>query len=943
MMHVTTRTRSVARRIVTLFVLCGLLPVTATIVVSYEHVEDALIAQRVAVLRGAASNYATVLFDRLGVAERLAISVDEGLRAGRPVEAKGVERHFRAAVAIGPDGTKVLYGMPSRIPGAFEVAVTGRPPLAGAGKLVVLRDPELKASVWIVVSKDPEGVSTRQMAFELEPRYLWEAHDDLPYLTEVCVLNVAGLPVECDRKPAAAELDRFRYAPPGDRQMDFEWTSGGVTYLSGLRELFLGGRFGADSWLVVASQPEEHALAPVRALTGVVVPIVLLGLLAAALLGLVHVRRTMQPLNELARAARRIAAGDFDTRVTKSRDDEFGMLASTFNTMTARLGRQFNMLLAQSEIDAVILSSADLTRVITIVLRRVAEIVSADRHLLLLADPAAADTYRLYSLDEEGKPRARDVEVSQTESARLLTARRGLCGVRVEPAWSPAFTGIEGVSRYALAFRVGDELGGALVLGYDADRAPASEDVSILLKLGDQVAVALATARRDLELHRRAYYDSLTHLPNRLLGLEELARAVSAAARHQRSLAVLFIDLDGFSHVNDSLGHPAGDAVLVQAAARLRGCVRKSDIVMRLGGDEFAVVLTELRESPDAALVARQAIKALAAPFELPDGRAHISASVGIAVYPGDGDTTEDLVKHADLAMYHAKQQGMGSSAFFEASMNEEVMRRVALERELREAIDGQQLRLYYQPQLDLRSGRVVGGEALIRWIHPVRGLVPPAHFIGFAESSGLIDPIGQWALKAACAQFVAWRAEGLALEYVSVNVSPRQFHASGFSETVAEALQAFGVPASALHLEITESAVLGEQGAARANLAGLNALGTPLELDDFGTGYSSLAYLRDLPVAAVKLDRAFIQSIHQDPSALAVVRAAIDMAHALGKSVVAEGVEHAEQVALLSQVGCDIMQGYHLSAAVPADRFAALVRQRAAAVPVLLRSQKRS
>jgi HAMP domain-containing protein len=262
-------------------------------------------------------------------------------------------------VAIEADGAKVLFGAPSRIPGASEVAVTERPPLVGAGKLVVLRDPDSRASVWLVVIRDPGGDASLQLAFELNPSYLWEAHDDLPYLTEVCVLNVAGLPVECDRKPAAAELDRFRHAPPGDRQTDFAWKSGGVNYLSGLRELFLGGRFGADSWLVVASQPEEHALAPVRALADVVVPIVLLGLLAAALLGLVHVRRTMQPLNELARAAGRIAAGDFDARVTKARDDEFGMLASSFNTMTVRLGRQFNMLLAQSEIDAVILSSAD--------------------------------------------------------------------------------------------------------------------------------------------------------------------------------------------------------------------------------------------------------------------------------------------------------------------------------------------------------------------------------------------------------------------------------------------------------------------------------------------------------------------------------------------------------------------------------------------------------
>ena len=922
-----------------LFMLCGLLPVAATILVSYQQVEDVLIAQRVALLRGAASNYATVLVDRLEAAERLARSFASGSRAGRPVTADVLERYFRAAVAIEPAGSRVLFGAPSQAPTAGDIAAAGRPLVADAGRVIVMRNAQAKPGVWITVSENPAAPLQRQLAFELEPVYLWEAHDALPYLTEACILDAAGRPLDCARQPPTAEFNAFRSDPEGMREGDFAWIAGDVRYLGGVRELFLGGRFGADVWVVIASQPEEHALAPIRELASTVVPAVLLGMLVAVLLGLVHVRRTLQPLNELAHAAGRVAARDFDVRVAAARDDEFGVLARSFNAMSARLGRQFKALLTQSEIDAVILSSADLSRVAGIVLRRIAEMVNADRYFLLLADPSVAGVCDLYSIDEKGALVVQVLGVSRDESDRLRAATRGLRVASGELGPSAVLAGIAGTSRFVLAFMLGDEFGGAFILGYDENRGPDSEEISMLWKLGDRIAVALATARRDHELHRRAYYDSLTNLPNRLLGLEELTRAVAAAARHRRALAVLFVDLDGFAEVNDSLGHPAGDSVLAQSAARLRGCVRKSDFVARLGGDEFAIVLPELREAADAALVARHSIEALSAPFELAQGRAHVSASVGIALYPGDGGTAEELLKHADLAMYHAKQQGSGRAVFFETSMNEEVRRRVELERELREALDKEQLRLYYQPQLDFKSGRIIGAEALMRWIHPVRGLVPPIHFIGFAETSGLIDPIGQWALKAACAQFVAWRAEGLPIEYVSVNVSPRQFQTSGFSETVAEALQALGVPASALHLELTESAVLGDQPAARANLAGLNALGTPLELDDFGTGYSSLAHLRDLPVAAVKLDRAFIKSIHEDASALAVVRAAIVMAHALGKSVVAEGVELTEQVVLLTQMGCDIMQGYHLSAPLPADQFVTLVRQRAAAVPLVLQT----
>lgn len=925
---------SVRRRIVALFVLCGLLPVVAAILVSYDRVEKELLAQRAALLRGAASNFAAVLVDRLSLAERLAHVAAAGSPGAIAGRKDTLRQYFRAAVAVDREGSTVLLGDPQRPPSAAQLAAVDRPLVPGAAKMLALRDTKGRSDVWIAVGGGPPGSDSRTIAFQLDPDFLWTAQDTLPYLTEACVLDAAGRPLDCARPPPALALKAFRATPAGARGDGFSWATGNAEYLSGLRELFLRGRFGSGSWLVIATQPREHALAPVRALAAVVIPVVLLALLLTALLGLVHVRRTLQPLNALAQAAGRVAARDFDVRVAAGRNDEFGVLAQSFNAMSAHLGRQFKALQAQAEIDAVILSSADLERVVAIALHRVTELARADHYFLLLADPAAEAEFRLYAAEGEGRVSARPAEVSHEDSDRLRAAMRGLRVARDDLPPSSALAAIPGATLFALGFSLGTELVGAFILGYDGDRSPDGEEVSLLRRFGDRVAVALATARRDHELHRRAYFDSLTNLPNRSLGMEELTRAVAAAERHGRSLAVLFVDLDDFSAVNDSLGHAAGDTVLRQSAARLRACLRKSDVVARLGGDEFAVVLTELRDAPDAAAVANHAIKALSAPFELAHGSANISASAGIAIFPQDGSTGEELLKHADLALYHAKHSGAGQVAYFDSSMNEEVRRRLEMERELRAALEQDQMQLYYQPQLDLKSGRIVGGEALIRWIHPVRGLVPPTQFIGFAESSGVIEQIGQWALKTACAQFVAWHSEGLPIDYVSVNVSPRQFHTVGLSDVVAEALQAFGVPAHALHLEITESAVLGEQAAVRSNLAALTALGTPLELDDFGIGYSSLAHLKNLPVAAVKLDRAFIMSVHESASAQAVVRAAIDMAHALGKSVVAEGVERPEQLALLVQMGCDVMQGYHLSAPVPAESFAALVRQRAAGLP---------
>jgi EAL domain-containing protein (putative c-di-GMP-specific phosphodiesterase class I) len=303
-----------------------------------------------------------------------------------------------------------------------------------------------------------------------------------------------------------------------------------------------------------------------------------------------------------------------------------------------------------------------------------------------------------------------------------------------------------------------------------------------------------------------------------------------------------------------------------------------------------------------------------------------VSAGIGIAIYPADGSSAEELLRHADLAMYRAKAAGSGQVAFFEASMNAEIRRRVDLERELRIALDKGHFMLHYQPQMDVKSGLIVGCEALIRWIHPQRGLVPPHQFIDFAESSGLIEEIGRWALRAAATQFVSWSAQGVRLGYVSVNVSPRQLRNARFIQTVDAVLQGYLMPAARLRLEITETAIM-DAGAVEANLAALSELGIPLELDDFGSGYSSLAQLQRLPIAGIKLDRGFIRTMETNASTQAVVRAAIDMAHALGKTVVAEGVEHAGQLNLLRAMGCDTVQGHYVSSPVIASKFVELLQ----------------
>jgi diguanylate cyclase (GGDEF)-like protein len=558
-------------------------------------------------------------------------------------------------------------------------------------------------------------------------------------------------------------------------------------------------------------------------------------------------------------------------------------------------------------------------------------VIKARSWWLLLADENAPGSFHVRAVDTGTESlTGRTLRFTGAELFQFQQAPQGYAMGRSGRPIPAALLPVDIESVFVLPILLGGEVGGMIVVGGARDGGPDADEIGLLQDLADRVAVALATAARDRELYRRAHFDPLTQLPNRLLFLEEIGRELARAERTGKSLAVLFIDLDGFSQVNDSLGHAAGDQMLTHVAARLRGCLRKADIVARLGGDEFTVALAELREPSDVAAVAQQLIDALSQSYDIGHGETFITASIGIAMYPTDGTSAQDLLQRADMAMYRAKARGRGRHVFFEDAMNREVQARFTLDRELRRALEEQQFVLFYQPQLDLRTSRIVGAEALIRWQHPARGLVAPGPFIGFAEETGLIERIGEWALRTACHQFMQWQAIGLPLEHVSVNVSPRQFRGRDFVETVAVALRVAGMAPERLRLEITESVLVDDSGAAEATLARLKELGTPLELDDFGTGYSSLAYLQRLPVATIKLDRSFITGIGADDNARAIAHAAITMAHALDKEIVAEGVETDDQLALLRRWGCDAIQGFLLSRPIPAADFAHFVRDTA-------------
>ena len=505
---------------------------------------------------------------------------------------------------------------------------------------------------------------------------------------------------------------------------------------------------------------------------------------------------------------------------------------------------------------------------------------------------------------------------------------------------------IDGASRAA----VGDALGAArqedetasstagstncILVRRDGFEVDVESKTTLIHEHGESVSGAIVAFRdvsadraKSLELSHLAQHDALTDLPNRVLFNDRLEQAISLAERQDKQLAVMFVDLDHFKKINDSLGHDIGDKVLQSVAGRLKGCIRRSDTISRIGGDEFVVLLSQVEHAEDAAISARKALRALTAPHAIDGKSLDINVSIGVSTYPIDGQDAESLLNRADNALYEAKQRGRNNYQFFRHEMHARLADRQSLEADLRCALGRNEFVLHYQPILNLQTGQITGVEALIRWLHPQRGLIYPEKFVPLAEECGLILGIGQWVLLEACKQARVWRDGGLGIVPVSVNVSATEFGAKDFLSGVRAVLIATGVEPENLELELTESVLMHDAEAAVVTLIKLKAMGVQVAIDDFGTGYSSFTYLRRFPSDALKLHHSFVQEIMADPRDAAIVSAMINIGRSLKQRIIAEGVETSAQLEFLRRHGCGEGQGYYFSRPVVAERVANLFK----------------
>jgi len=922
----------VARRIVSFFILSALVPIAATALLSLGQVQNLLIEQGHARLAQTSEGYAESLYDRLLSVEQRTheIAARAGAAAPDDGERLRLRRQFKAiGIVDGADNAVPILGALTAVPHPDE----RQGQQLATGGFVITRAPGSQGdgSVYLITAVDPARARDARVVAEIDPDYLWGDVTSLPAMTGLCVIDDSGAALFCSDDAGAAAVAALAGRSRDSAAGRFSYDYAGETYFADFRELFLKTQFGVRGWTVVATKPEADVFAPITAFKAVFFPVTGLAVLVVALLSVTQVRRTLVPLEKLIDGTRRAGNRDFSTRVDVTADDEFGELATSFNSMAARLGSQFTALLTLADIDQAILSRLDLDRVIETVVLRMRDIVPADFVSIAIVDRNAPAMLRVYARDQQssGGLELERCACAAEDTAVLLAHPDGLWLERAEAGapYLAAVVKLGAASLLVLPIIWQGAVVGSVALGFRGPPALTDEEKATARNLGDRVGVAFATAAKDEQLYYQANYDGLTALPNRLYFKDQLARRFAQAQREPQQFALLFIDLDNFKSINDSLGHAAGDEVLRQTAERLRQCVRETDTVTRLGGDEFTIILAQIRSARDPEAVAEHVLASMAAPFVVAGNEHFLNASIGIALYPADGKSPEDLLRNADTAMYRAKEGGRGRFVYFEERMNVAALARVSLERELRRAIERNEFSLWYQPQLDLRSGRYFHAEALIRWDCPGGEQRLPADFIPLAEETGLIEPIGDWVLREACRQFRAWEAEGIGLSCLAVNVSPRQFRQKGFVKRVGAIMRGAGIGADCLELEITESLLIDANSGVASMLAELRAMGISISIDDFGTGYSSLAYLKRFPVGTVKIDRSFVTELDGDEDSGAIAAAIIAMAHALRKRVVAEGVETERQAAILDRLGCDEIQGYHVSRPLSAPHFAQFLR----------------
>lgn len=764
-------------------------------------------------------------------------------------------------------------------------------------------------------------------AAPVDPEFLWEA-EHLPSDQIICVVTLESELLFCN-----APIER-EILGSGTKYRDwegsgfFEWVVDGRVMTASHWEVFLQTIGMNAAWTVVLSEPEQELLAPLEQFRTTLIIVVLAAMLGALLVSIGHIRRVLKPLQALHEATQEVRAGTLDRQVIVRSGDEFEELADSFNQMTGQLASQFRELETLAEIDQVLLSPEDSHAVIGTVIKHIGEILDAEMVALLALSHGEKRLLITFRSGEErscilsGLPLLESLAREDELSAWVTSDR---------PDWLPKDVG-SNIQSWSLVPLRGEEATDWVVAGWNQTVEWAEQELFRAVRFSGRVLVALTRARWQERLFQQAHFDDLTGLPNRASFKNQLQRAIERAAREKLRLSLVFIDLDRFKLINDSLGHAEGDLYLKEIASRIRECVPSSELVARLGGDEFTVAIKQARASEDLSSkvtgIIRSLLDVVPRPVAIGPHQLRSTVSIGVASFPEDGSSLDDLMKQADTAMYQAKKLGGDGYHHFASDMHLATQQRMEMESEMRHALEVSEFELHYQPQVGSDGVTILGAEVLLRWQHPVRGMVSPGVFIPIAEESMLIAEIDRWVLAAACTQIRAWLDEGLEPVRLSINISAAHFQQRGFVAFVLDTLDRYELAPECIELEITEGALIRDVAFALDSLRALRSKGIQLAIDDFGTGYCSLSYLKAMPIDKLKIDQSFIRDITRSGRDAAIVEVILQLSHQLGLSCIAEGVETPVESAWLKERGCQAYQGYLFYRPMPLGSFDLLLRR---------------
>jgi diguanylate cyclase (GGDEF)-like protein len=921
----------VSRRLFVLFILSGLFPIALFALLSFGYVNQQLVSYAKREIQRDSKSVGMEIIGRLSMADAelklVASRLDVNRDTSPPGNLAGDSERLEMAMLVDESA------LPSTL-GIQPLTDVERLRLeSGQTLLKVIAHGDERTQVLLAHKSSSEDTGPLVVGL-VDKRFLFDdlALDD----AELCVTNDMGKVLACSTAIPRDVTDRLGTLTPSPTEL--RWDRDGETFFAGYWSVFLEGSFGAKPWTIVVGQADSSVFVALRRFQAMFPLVIVISSVVILLLSVTQIRRQLVPLEKLNEGTERLRNGDFETAVDIDSGDEFEELATSFNGMASHIRKQFGRLGTMAEIDRAILSTSDADYIVETLLRRIRELVACDVTWIVLmdkADPCKAQL-RLQGASETTAPRV--ITLREEERSELLEATDTLefDDSRPLPSYVSPVTH-HGMTHFlVLPVLIKETLAGVIGLGYRCAPELERDDIQTAQELANRAAVALSNAAWEEKLYHQAHYDTLTNLPNRVLFKDRLEQAMGRADRNRALVALFFVDLDGFKTINDSLGHATGDLFLVEISRRLQAKVRAADTLVRFGGDEFTLVVPDLvdddRVGSVLSKIAKQLLKTLEQHVNLGGHDIQLSGSIGIAVYPRDAESFEGLVSKADLAMYHAKTEGRNNFQFYSDDLNAAALERMKISASLRRALERGELELVYQPQVNMQSREIVGAECLMRWRSP-GGNIPPTKFIPVAEETGLIIPIGTWAIEAACAQNKRWQDQGLPPIRLAVNVSARQFRAGDLVSVVQSALDTHSLDPRCLELEVTEGTLAEDVEHTAETLRTLRDMGVQIAVDDFGTGYSSLNYLAQFPIDMLKIDQSFVQELQIRTEVDTIVSAIIGLAHSLDLRVIAEGVETPGQLEFLRTHSCEVLQGNLFSAAVSPDALSSLRREWGAAL----------